>query len=378
MFRVRLLIYCVGRCRELHLEPVDDNRWGSTMRQVLRAFLLLVCIAPLPWAETRAAEDKPFVIGFSQATTTEPWRLLFNKELRAEAAKYPEIELIVRDGQDDARNQIADVEEFIEQRVDIILISPKVAGALTPVVNRAFDMGIPIIVLDRDLANKRYTQFIGGDNKLIGRTAGKYAVSRLGGAGKASGNIVEIWGGMKSTPAQDRHEGFAEAIREEPGIRSLPVAEDGDWKQDLAYEIMADTLERFDKIDLVYAHNDPMAYGAYLAAKDAGREKAIMFLGIDGIPAEGVRWVHEGVLTATFLYMTPGAEGIRQAIKLLRGEEIQPRVTLPTMTIDRLNAEQILLYRGLINRKEKDRTEKHSKPVDERASILASRSGDIR
>jgi hypothetical protein len=76
--------------------------------------------------------------------------------------------------------------------------------------------------------------------------------------------------------------------------------------------------------------------------------------------------------------MTPGAEGIRQAIKLLRGEEIQPRVTLPTMTIDRSNAEQILLYHGLINRKEKDRTEKHSKPVDERASILASRSGDIR
>jgi len=348
------------------------------MRQVLRVFLFLACIALFPWAETRAAEDKPFVIGFSQATTTEPWRLLFNKELRAEAAKYPEIELIVRDGQDDAEKQLAVVQEFIEERVDIILISPKVAGALTPVVNKAFDMGIPIIVLDRDLANKRYTQFIGGDNKLIGRTAGKYAVSRLGGAGKASGNIVEIWGGMKSTPAQDRHEGFVEVIYEEPGIRFLDVAGDGDWKQDLGYEIMADALERFKEIDLVYAHNDPMAYGAYLAAKDVGREKSIAFLGIDGIPAEGVKWVHEGVLTATFLYMTPGAEGIRQAIRLLRGEKIQPRVTLPTMTIDRSNAKQILLFHGLLDNNENDRTEKRPNQLAERAPMPASPSGGVR
>jgi len=345
---------------------------------VLRVFLFLVCIAPLPWAEAWAAEDKPFIIGFSQATTTEPWRLLFNKELRTEAAKYPEIELVVRDGEDDADKQLADVEEFIEQRVDLILISPKVAGALTPVVNRAFDMGIPIIVLDRDLANQRYTQFIGGDNKLIGRTAGKYAVSRLGGAGKASGNIVEIWGGMKSTPAQDRHEGFAEVISGEPGIRILDVTRDGDWKQDLGYEIMADALERFDRIDLVYAHNDPMAYGAYLAAEDAGREDAIVFLGIDGIPAEGVRWVHEGVLTATFLYMTPGAEGIRQAVRLLRGEEIQPRVTLPTMTIDRSNAEKILHFHGLIGHEEDDRTEGRSKLIAERASMPTGPSGGVR
>ena len=353
------------------------------MRRLSRFFVRLSLTLVLAWpgsavlarASERAAGSGRFVIGFSQATTTEPWRLLFNKELRAEAAKYPEIELIVRDGQDDARKQFADVEEFIEQRVDLILISPKVAGALTPVVNKAFDMGMPIIVLDRDLANKRYTQFIGGDNKLIGRTAGGYAVARLGGKGKAHGNIVEIRGGMRSTPARDRHRGFAEAISREPGIKSLATSRDGDWKQDLGYEIMADALERFDNIDLVYAHNDPMAYGAYLAAKDAGREKSILFLGIDGIPDEGVRWVHEGVLTATFRYKTPGAEGVRQAMRLLHGEEIPPRVILPTMTIDKANAEEILLCHGLIKRRKNDRTEEHSNWIAERASILADRSG---
>lgn len=319
------------------------------VRKILLLFGLVAVLCTDARATDQKQDQKRYVIGFSQATTTEPWRLLFNKELRAEAAKHPEIELIVRDGQDDVQKQISDMEEFIDHHVDAILISPKVAAGLTPVANKAFDKGIPVIVLDRDLANRRYTQFIGGDNKIIGRTAGEHAVAYLGSKGKATGNIVEIWGGMKSTPAQERHEGFAEVIAKEPGIKNLLDAADGDWKQDLGYEIMADALGRFDDIDLVYAHNDPMAYGAYLAAKDAGRADSIAFLGIDGIPEEGVRWVHEGILTATFLYMTPGAEGIRQVLSLLQGNSIPPRVTLPTMTIDQSNAEEILRLHDLLD-----------------------------
>ena len=228
------------------------------MRHIVRFLAWLTLIATLAWlslvvpvsAEAPAGETKKFVVGFSQATTREPWRLLFNAELRAEAAKHPEIELIVRDGEDDVDKQFSDVEEFIDKRVDIILISPKVAAGLTPVVNKAFDMGIPVIVPDRDLANDRYSQFIGGDNKLIGRTAGDYAVACLGGKGRAKGNIVEISGGMKSTPAQDRHLGFTEAVSREPGIVNLAIPRDGDWKQDVAYEIMADALERFDRIEV--------------------------------------------------------------------------------------------------------------------------------
>ena len=84
---------------------------------------------------------------------------------------------------------------------------------------------------------------------------------------------------------------------------------------------MATALQANEEIDLVYGHNDPMAYGAYLAAKDVGREKDIKFMGIDGIPDEGVTWVDKGELTATFLYATPGAEGMRQALKLLQRRE---------------------------------------------------------
>ncbi len=295
-----------------------------------------------------AQVQRKYVIGFSQATTTEPWRLLFNQELVREAKQHSEIELIIRDGMDEVSKQVADVEEFIQRKVDAILISPKVAEGLTPVVNKAYDAGIPVFVLDRDLVNDRYTQFIGSDNLVIGRAAGEYAVKLLGGPNRARGTIVEIWGGMASTPAQQRHTGFHEVVGREPGVSILSEPSDGDWKQHRGYEIMVKELERHPRIDLVYAHNDPMAYGAYLAAKDMNRVEEIFFLGIDGIPVEGVHWVHERALTATFLYEPPGAEGILQALKYLRGEPIEKRVTLPTKIIDKTNAEEILRAQSLV------------------------------
>lgn len=313
--------------------------------QQLTAYRAAMGLSKTPGgAKPGQAGDKDiYQIGFSQATTTEPWRLLFNKELRAEAAKHPEIKLIVRDAMDSVSRQVNDVEDFIAAGVDAILISPKVAAELTPPVSKAFTAGIPVFVLDRDLANDRYTQYIGGDNREIGRAAGRRAVELLGGAGEALGNVFEIWGGMASTPAHDRHDGFAEIVTKEPGLIMVNPPQDGDWKQDLAYDIMAEALEAYPNIDLVYAHNDPMAYGAYLAARDVNREADMAFLGIDGIPEEGVKWVAEGILDATFLYKTPGDEGIRQAMRFLRGDTVKKRLVLPTMTIDRTNAREILI-----------------------------------
>jgi ribose transport system substrate-binding protein len=320
-------------------EQITERRGREKQKAIYRASMDL---PPKP-----PPKKQTYVIGFSQATTTEPWRLLFNEVLRQEAAKYANIELIVADGLDDTDKQVRDVSDFIRQKVDAILISPKVASGLTPIVNRAYNAGIPVIVLDRDLTNDQYTQFIGGDNHLIGRTAGQYAVQLLGGKHAAQGVVLEIWGGMASTPALDRHSGFHEIVDQEPGILMATEPADGDWKQDKGYEIMARALAENDRIDLVYAHNDPMAFGAYLAAKDEGREKEIYFLGIDGIPGEGVKWVAEGILTATFLYDTPGDEGVQQVLRVLAGAPIAKRITLPTMTIDKSNATNILMAHGL-------------------------------
>lgn len=293
------------------------------------------------------AQDKKWKIGFSQCTTIEPWRAQFNKDIIAEAAKHPNVELIITDGEDKTEKQVADVENLIRQEVDAILVSPKESAGLTGVVQQAIDAKIPVFVLDRNVETDQYTQFIGGDNKLIGRAAGEYVVEMMGGAGKASGNLVEIWGGMGTQASHDRHDGLHEFTDKEAGIKNLLDKQSGDWKQDQAYNIMANALKNNEKIDVVYGHNDPMAYGAYLAAKDVGREKEIKFIGIDALPGEGVTWVKNGELNATFLYATPGAEGLRQAIKFLGGEKVEKAIVLPTEKVTAENAEAILKEKGL-------------------------------
>ena len=303
--------------------------------------------APAGWSPAKAAAK--WKVGFSQCTTLEPWRVQFNKDIQAEAKNHPDVDLIITDGQDKTEKQVADCENLVVQQVNLLLISPKESAGLTGVVEKAIDAKIPVIVLDRNVDTKRITQFIGGDNAAIGRAAGEHAVKLLGGPGKAAGNVVEIWGGMGTQPAHDRHDGFHAFTDKEPGIKNLLNNQSGDWKQDKAYNIMTTALRNNEKIDLVYGHNDPMAYGAYLAAKDAGRDKDIKFIiGIDGLPDEGVTWVSKGQLTATFLYATPGAEGLRQAVKFLHGEKLEPVITLPTMLITKENAPEILKKNGLL------------------------------
>ena len=302
---------------------------------------------PAGWTPAMAAGK--WKVGFSQCTTLEPWRVQFNKDIQAEAKNHPDVDLVITDGQDKTEKQVADCDNLIVQQVNVLLISPKESAGLTGVVEKAIDAKIPVIVLDRNVDTKRITQFIGGDNVAIGKAAGEHAVKLLGGPGRAAGNVVEIWGGMGTQPAHDRHDGFHAFSDKEPGIKNLLNNQSGDWKQDKAYNIMTTALRNNEKIDLVYGHNDPMAYGAYLAAKDVGRDKDIKFiLGIDGLPDEGVTWVSKGQLTATFLYATPGAEGLRQAVKLLKGEKLEPVITLPTMLITKENAPDILKKNGLL------------------------------
>ncbi len=292
------------------------------------------------------AADK-YVIGFSQVTTVEPWRVQFNKDLRAEAALHENVELLIADANDRTEKQVADVENFIRQEVDAILISPKESAGLTGVVEQATDAGIPVFVLDRNVDTDKFVQWVGGDNVQIGRAAGKFALEMLGGAGSAAGTVVEIWGGLGTQPAHDRSNGFHEAFENEDGVTFLLDKQSADWKQDQAYDIMATALRTHEDITMVYGHNDPMAYGAFLAAKDAGREKDIIFIGVDALPEEGVTWVSKGELTATFLYPTPGAEGLRQALKYLEGQDVPKSVVMDTEAVTSENADEILVRNGL-------------------------------
>jgi ribose transport system substrate-binding protein len=268
----------------------------------------------------------------SQCNLGEPWRVQMNADIKAAAEKHPELKVIFKDAQNDTLKQRAHVEEFVSAKADLIMISPKEAQPLTEPVARAVKAGIPVIVLDRRLLGEDYTCFIGADNKKIGKAAGEWIKKALGGQGK----VVELKGLMTSTPGQDRHSGFREGIA---GSEIEIVFEaDMKWLEPDARKEMESALSRFSKIDLVYAHNDPGAHGAHLAAKAAGREKDIQFVGIDALPQEGVAYVKQGILSASFQYPTGGAEAIDAALKILKKESVPKEITLGSRLFTKENA----------------------------------------
>ena len=278
---------------------------------------------------SRAPQGK-HLIGFSQANLGEPWRVAMNAEVAARARDFPDLEIVYADAQQDNAKQVADVENFLRQKIELLIISPNEAKPLTPIVQRAYAEKIPVIVLDREIEGETYTTFIGANNRDIGKAAGEYAASLLGGKGK----VVEIKGLPGSTPARDRSDGFREAIAKFPGIVIVhdPVA---NWLREEAMSQMESALAANPRIDLVYAHNDPMAIGAYLAAKAKGREGEMKFIGIDGLPGldGGRQAVADGKLAATFVYPTGGKEAVEIAEKILHGEPVPHRITLPTERI---------------------------------------------
>jgi ribose transport system substrate-binding protein len=278
-------------------------------------------------------EQRAFTVGMSQCNLGEPWRVQMNADVKNAADKHPEIKMIFKDAQNDTLKQRAHVEEFVSADVDLIIISPKEAAPLTEPVAKAIEAGIPVIVLDRRVLGDKYTCFIGADNKLIGRAAGEWIVKKLGGKGK----VVELKGLMTSTPGQDRHTGFREGI----AGSELEIIFEADmkWLEPEARKEMESALARYDEIDLVYAHNDPGAHGAYLATQAADREEDIMFVGIDALPHEGVMYVKQGILDATFQYPTGGAEAIDIALKILAGEEVPKEITLGSRLFTKENVD---------------------------------------
>lgn len=279
------------------------------------------------------AEEAKWTIGMSQCNLGEPWRVQMNADIRKAAEAHPAIKVIYKDAQNDTRIQQSHIEEFVAAGVDLLIVSPKEAVPLTPPVAEAFDKGIPVIVLDRRVVGDKYTCFIGADNRQIGKAAGEWIKSHLGGKGR----VVELKGLMTSTPGQDRNAGFRDGIK---GSEIEIVFEaDMKWLEPDARKEMESALARFPDIDLVYAHNDPGAHGAWLAAKAAGREQDIAFVGIDALPHEGVAYVKQGILAASFQYPTGGDRAIEVALDLLNGKSAPKEITLPSRVFTKDNVD---------------------------------------
>lgn len=289
-----------------------------------------------------AAEKKDkYVIGMSQCNLGEPWRVAMNDQIAMAAEKHPEFEVIFADAAQDNSKQIADIENFVQMGVDLIITSPNEATPLTNAVSAAYDAGIPVILLDRKIDGDKYTQFIGADNVDMGRIAGEYIADTLLPDG---GKVCEIKGLEGTSGGIDRDNGFREGIKKNDKIEIVAV-NNADWLREKAITVAEEMLQTNDKIDLFLALNDPMAEGAYIAAKNAGREGDILFVGFDGLPTPdgGIRSVMDGRLSMTQVYPTGGTEAIESAYQLLvEGKELDKTLTLTSEIVTPDNAEELL------------------------------------
>jgi ribose transport system substrate-binding protein len=300
----------------------------------------LVLAAPL--AKHCGPNDK-YVIGFSQANYAEPYRQHVNDDLLKRVKAYPQFELQIADGAGNDNTQTSQVDNFITQGVDLLMISPFEAAPLTPAVARAMKAGIPVIELDRRTngdPGKDYTAFVGGDNYKIAFEAGTYTAKVLLPDG---GEVAVLEGLPSSTPAVERLNGFKDGVKQNPKIKVV-AEQAADWLPDKAQTAFSAMLEANPDIRVVYASNDMMAAGSYLAAKGAGKADQVKIIGTDGLPGPsgGVRYVAEGQWAATFVYPTGAAESLDLAKKILLdcAESVPATVTVPTTAITKENAKQ--------------------------------------
>ncbi|MGF1636231.1 MAG: substrate-binding domain-containing protein [Cyclobacteriaceae bacterium] len=297
-------------------------------------------------------------IGFSQPTTADNWRKTMHEDMLRELSFYPEVELIIRDAENDSEKQISQIRELKSLNIDLLIVSPNQAEPITPIVEEVFQSGIPVVVLDRKISSKQYSAYVGANNREIGRIAGQYVANLLNG----KGSIVEIQGLEGSTPALERNRGFLEALKPYPEV-SIIAQIQGKWEQDTAMEVFSDQFESLKGADLIFAHNDMMALGAYQICNKNGMASDFKFVGIDGLagPNGGIQLVSDGILDATVLYPTGGEEAIRLAMDILNNRPFNKENQLNTSVIDIGNVHIMKLHTDRIISLQKDikRQENH-------------------
>ena len=300
----------------------------------MKNYLLLsiLCLAGILMSCTQ--KHTRYRIGVSQCSDDE-WRHKMNNEIVREALFYDGVEVEIRTAKDNNRNQIADIKYFIDKKVDLLIVAPNEAAAITPDVEKAYRQGIPVVVIDRKILSDKYTAFVGADNYEIGKDVGQYILNRLHGKGK----VLEITGLEGSTPAMERHKGLTDVLKEEPGIE-ITASVDGAWLQSVAGEKMDSVFQTNKNIDLVFAQNDRMAIGAYLSARQQQLEKEMLFVGIDALPGKeyGVEQIINGVLDATFIYPTGGDKVVQVAMDILEKRPYERDTKLSTALVDKTNA----------------------------------------
>lgn len=280
-------------------------------------------------------ESKSYVIGVSQSSDDD-WREQTNKEFDREAAIYDNLDVIIENANRDYKSQIAQIKKFISDDVDIIIVSPTDSIKIVPIIEQAMNHNIPVIIIDRKIESDSYTAFVGVDNVDIGYKASQYITKALNG----KGNIIELQGSSSDAASKERSLGLRNGLGNEHDINII-CHEESRWNIDIAKQKADSILRLYPEIDLVFAHNDEIAYSAYLAAKDLGRENTIKFIGVNALTdtEHNVKWVYDGILDATILYHPNGRLVMQTARRIFKGMQYERDKMIETTLIGRNNVQ---------------------------------------
>ncbi len=307
---------------------------------------------------TSSGKQKRHVIGLSQCMLDDAWREAMINDMRIEASNYDDVEIIIKDAQNNNETQIQQIRDLIRPKVDVLIISPYQSEPITAVAEEAYRAGIPTIITDRKVNTDQYTSFVGANNYEIGLAAGNYAAHYL----PPNAIILEIWGLTQTSPAQERHKGFVDALREREDLSFRKI--EGQWLVDTA-RMELRKLEHPEQIDFVYAHNDMMAIAAreYFIAWDSIRGRDLRIIGVDAVAGAGLEAVEDGRINASFLYPTGGEQVIRTAMRIIQGEPVDKFIPLRTAPVDHQSARTLLLQADQLQ-KYKQRIEAQRSRID--------------
>jgi len=312
-----------------------DARLKNLIGLLVLVSIIFMAAAGPAMAQTPPPKKDKYLIGMSQANKGEPWRQAMNDQIAAAAKAHPEFEVVFADAAQNNAKQVADVENFMQQGIDLLIISPNEAAPLTDVVAKAYDKGIPVIVLDRKVLGDKYTMWIGADNVLIGKKAGEYVAKWCKDQKLSPCNVGEIRGLEGATPAKERGDGFRQGIAGNPDVKII-ASQNADWLREKAIPVSQAMFAANPDINVLYGHNDPMAEAAIISAQNAKLDtKKMLFIGIDALPTPdgGIRSVMDGRISATYVYPTGGAEAIDYATKMLE-QGVKPDKTVVLNTIE--------------------------------------------
>ena len=297
---------------------------------------LLFCIMAFS-ACTEQKQNR--VIGVSQCSE-DIWRSWQNSEMKMEANFHEGVELRFAAALDDSERQIQQIDSLVDSGINLLIVAPNQLSSVSPAIDRAYDKGIPVIVFERKTDSQKYTAFVSADNYEMGRLMGEYVVSRLGGKGR----VMEILGLKGSSPADERHNGFVDALKP-TGVEIVATIQ-GDWTEPVAYEAVKQWLKenKDTQIDLVFGHNDRSAIGARKAFMEANVPLPL-FCGIDGLPGKdgGIQQVRDSLLEASYIYPTRGDQLLQLALDILDGKPYPKETMLTSAIVTHENAKVLLL-----------------------------------